>query len=87
MTKRSFTRKGFSTKIQLDLVYSNLFGSLNVKIQRGYEYFINFVDDYSRFGHIYLLHHNCDSLERFIEYKVEVEVQLGKIVKKTLRLD
>ena len=36
-------------------------------------------------GHVYLLYHKSDSLEKFKEYKTEVEIQLGKTIK-TLRL-
>ena len=86
MTKRSFTRKDLRTKISSELVNTDLCGPTNVKIQRGYEYFNNFVDDYSRFGHVYLLHHRFDSLEKFREYKAEGENQLGKAIK-TLRPD
>ena len=35
------------------------------------------------FGHVYLLHHNSDSLEKFREYKTKVENQLGKKYKDT----
>ena len=86
MTKRSFTRKGLSTKISLELEHSNLCGPMNVKAQGRFEYFINFVDDHSRFDHVYLLHHKCDSLEKFIEYNTKVENQLEKTIKK-LRAD
>ena len=82
MTKRFFIKKCLRTKIPLELVHSNLYGPINVNVQGRYEYFINFVDDYSSFGHIYLLHHKSDSLEKFREYKTDVEIQLGKIVKR-----
>ena len=54
---------------------------MNVNVQGEYEYFINFVDNYSRFGHVYLLHVKSDSLEKFREYKAKVENQLGKTIK------
>ena len=82
MTKRPFTEKGLRAKIPLELVHLDLCGPMNVKVQGGYKYFINFVDDYSRFRHVYLLHHKFDSLEKFREYKVEVKIQLGKTVKR-----
>ena len=53
---------------------------MNVRAQGGYEYFISFIDDYSRYGHIYLMHHKFETLEKFKEYKAEVENQLGKSV-------
>ena len=50
---------------------------MNVKVRGGFEYFISFVDDYSRFGYIYLMQHKLESLEKFKEYKTEVENLLG----------
>ncbi|KAA0040301.1 gag/pol protein [Cucumis melo var. makuwa] len=48
MTKRSFTGKGLRAKTSLVLVHSDLCGPINVKARGGYEYFISFIDDYSR---------------------------------------
>ena len=45
-----------------------------------------FTDDYSRFGHVFLLKHKSEAFERFKEYRNEVEKQTGKIIK-TLRSD
>ena len=81
MTKRSFTGKSLKVKIPLELVYSNLCGPINIKTRGGYEYFISFIDDYSRYNHVYLIHHKSDSFENFKEYKVEVENELGKTIK------
>ena len=75
MTKISFTGKGLRTKFPSKLIHADLCGPMNVKVQEGYEYFDNFVNDYSRFGHIYLLHHKSDSLEKFKEWKTEVKNQ------------
>ncbi|KAA0040701.1 gag/pol protein [Cucumis melo var. makuwa] len=73
MTKRSFTRKGLRAKTPLELVHSDLCGPMNVKARGGYEYFINFIDDYSRYGHVYLIQNKSDSFEKFKEYKAKVE--------------
>ncbi|KAA0067887.1 gag/pol protein [Cucumis melo var. makuwa] len=73
MTKRSFTGKGLRAKTPLELVHSNLCGPMNVKAQGGYKYFISFIDDYSRYGHVYLIQNKSDSFEKFKEYKAEVE--------------
>ena len=77
MTKRSFTGKGLRAKRPLELVHSDLCGPMNVKARGGYEYFISFIDGYLRYGHIYLIHHKSNSLEKFKEYKAEVENKLG----------
>ena len=86
MIKRYFTRKGLRAKEPLEHVHSDLCGPMNVRARGGYEYFINFIDDYSRYGYIYLMHHKSEALEKFKEFKTEVENQLGKTIK-TLRSD
>ena len=47
----------------------------------GYEYFITFTDDHSRYDYVYLMHHKSDSFEKFKEYRTEVEKHLGKSIK------
>ncbi|KAA0036106.1 gag/pol protein [Cucumis melo var. makuwa] len=81
MTKRSFTAKGLRAKTPLELVHSDLCGPMNAKARGGYEYFISFIDDYSRYGHVYLIHNKSDSFEKFKEYKAQVENESGKTIK------
>ena len=45
------------------------------------EYFVTFTDDYSRYGYIYLLKYKSESVEKFKEFKLEVENQLGRSIK------
>ncbi|KAA0066715.1 gag/pol protein [Cucumis melo var. makuwa] len=78
MTKRSFTGKGLKAKNSLELVHSDLCGPMNVKARGGYEYFISFIDDYSRYGHVYLIQNKSDSFEKFKEYKAEVENEIDQ---------
>ena len=86
MTKRPFTGKGYKAKEPLKLIHSDLCGPMNVKKRGGYEYFISFIDDYSRYGYLYLMEHKFEALEKFKEYKPEVENLLGKTIK-TLQSD
>src|ERR1051325_533702 len=83
---RSFTRKGLRTKEPLQLMQTVLCGPMNVKARGGYEYLISFIDDDSRYGYIYLMHYKSRGLEKFKEFKTEVENQLG-ITIKTHRLN
>ena len=69
MTKRSFTGKGLRAKGPLELIHSNLYRPMNVEARGEYEYFFSFIDDYSKYGHIYLIHHKSDSFEKFKKYK------------------
>ncbi|TYK20422.1 gag/pol protein [Cucumis melo var. makuwa] len=48
MTKRPFTGKGYRANEPLELIHSDLCGPVNVKARESFEYFISFIDDYSR---------------------------------------
>ncbi|KAL4376734.1 hypothetical protein GQ457_02G021410 [Hibiscus cannabinus] len=48
---------------------------------QGQKYFITFIDDYSRYMYLYMLHHKSESLEAFKVFKAEVEKQCGKQIK------
>ena len=47
----------------------------------GPKYFISFIDDYSRYMYIYLLHNKNEALGAFKVFKAEVEKQCGKQIK------
>ncbi|KAA0041242.1 gag/pol protein [Cucumis melo var. makuwa] len=81
MTKRPFAGKGYRAKEPLELIHSDLCGPMNVKARGGFEYFISFIDDYSRYGYLYLMEHKSEALEKFKEYKAEVENLLSKKIK------
>ncbi|XP_024026929.1 photosynthetic NDH subunit of subcomplex B 2, chloroplastic [Morus notabilis] len=42
---------------------------------------ITFIDDYSRFSYLYLIHEKSQLVDVFKEFKAEVELQLGKKIK------
>ena len=86
MTKRPFKAKGLRAIEVLELVHSDLCGPMNIPARGGYEYFVTFIDDYSRYGYIYLLHRKSETFEKFKEFKAEAEKQTGKSIK-TLRSD
>ncbi|GFP83438.1 cytochrome p450 71a9 [Phtheirospermum japonicum] len=47
----------------------------------GQQYFITFIDDFSRYDYIYLIHEKSQSLDVFKSFKAEVENQLNKRIK------
>ena len=83
---RPFKAKGYRAKEVLDLVHTKLCGPMSTSTRDGYEYFISFIDDYSRYGYIYLMHHKSETFEKFKEFKAEVENHRGKSIK-SLRFD
>ena len=86
MTKRPFSTKGERAKEPLELVHSDVCGPLNVQARGGYEYFVTFINDYSRYGYVYLMQRKSEIFEKFKEFTAEAEKQLGKSLK-TLRSD
>ena len=77
MTKRPFIAKGYITKECLELMYIDM----HVHAPRGYEYFIMFMSDYSRFKYIYRMHRKFNTFEKFIEFKEKLENQLCEHIK------
>ncbi|KAL0386517.1 UNVERIFIED_CONTAM: Copia protein [Sesamum latifolium] len=59
----------------LELVHSNICGPMNVRARHGAFYFLTFIDDYSRYGSVYLLSHRSEALDCFKRFLAEVENQ------------
>ena len=53
--KRPFNAKGRRAQELLELIHSDVYGPMLIQARGGYEYFITFIDDYSRFGYVYLM--------------------------------
>ena len=86
LSKSTFSRIGEPTKGILELIHSDVCGPTPVQAISGIFYFIIFTDDFSRFGWVYLMRYMSEALEKFREFKNEVERQSGKSIK-TLRSD
>ena len=68
-----FKAIGYRAKEVLDLVHTDLCRPMSTNARGGYEYFITFIDDYSRHGYIYLMRHKSKAFDKFKEFKAEVE--------------
>ncbi|KAK4840696.1 hypothetical protein QYF36_015955 [Acer negundo] len=86
MTKTSFTTKVTRGTECLGLIYTDVCRPMSIQARGGYEYFITFTDDNSRFGYVYLIKHKSDAFDMFKAFKAEVENQHEKH-KKILRSD
>ena len=86
MTKRPFNAKSRRAQELLELVHTNVCGTMSAQAKGGYEYFITFTDDYSRYGYVYLMKWKSEAFEKFKVFRAEVENQLGKRIK-TVRFD
>ena len=86
MTKAPFTGQSERANDLLGLIHSDVCGPMSTQARGGFQYFITFTDDFSRYGYVYLMRHKSESFEKFKEFKNEVENQLGKSIK-VLRSD
>ena len=81
MTKGSFKAKGYRATKPLELVHTDVCGLMRVQARGGYEYFVTFTDDYSRYGFVYLVRQKSETFDKFREYKAKAEKQLGLHIK------
>ena len=54
-------------------------GPMSTQEKGGYEHFITFMDDYSRYGYVYLMRGKSKTIEKFKEFKAKVKNQLGNV--------
>jgi len=65
MTRTSFKGKGVRRTGLLDLIHSDVCGPMTVTARGGYDYFVTFTDDFSRYGYIYLMKYKSETFEKF----------------------
>ena len=78
ITMRPFKAKGYRATEVLDLVHTDLCGPMSTSARGGYEYFITFIDYYSRYEYIYL---KSEAFDKFKEFKAKVENHRGRSIK------
>jgi hypothetical protein len=59
----------------LEIIHTDICGPFPIKFVDGYNSFITFTDDFSRYGYIYLIKEWSEALDKFKIFKVEVENQ------------
>ena len=73
MTNSPFSGIGERAIELLELKHSDVCGPMSTNAIGGHSYFITFVDDFSRYGHVYLMKYRSEVFKKFREYKNEVE--------------
>ena len=68
----------------LEILHSDICGPFSEMARGGFYYFITFIDDLLRYGHLFLMKNKSESFERFKKFKVQVKNQTEKSIK-TLR--
>ena len=81
MTKMPLKAKGYRATKLMELVHTDVCSPMSVQARGGYEYFVTFTDDYSRYGFVYLMRQKSKTYDKFREYKAETENQLGVHIK------
>lgn len=77
-------RKPFGKAVRatnpLELVHLDICGPMNVRARHGGNYFSTFIDDYSRYGYVYLISHKSEALDCLRRLVVEVENQRDRSI-------
>ncbi|KAA0053505.1 ty1-copia retrotransposon protein [Cucumis melo var. makuwa] len=84
--KKPFKPVEYKTTELLELIHSNLADFRTTTSRGGKNYYVSFVDDYSRFTKIYLIKTKNEAVTMFVKFKAESENQLEKRIKR-LRSD
>lgn len=69
------------TTERLEIVHSDVCGPIRTPTLAKSRYFVTFIDDYSRYGRVYFLKNKCEVLDKFKEYKQEMELFTGNKIK------
>ena len=83
--KKSFKSIERSTKL-LDLIHNDICQLNSIMTHSGKRYFITFIDDFSKYCHIYQIRSKDEAFQRFAALKNKVENQLNLKIK-VLRSD
>ena len=81
MTKAPFLGSSERAKDLLGLIHTDVCGPFRTSTMNGERYFITFIDDFSRYGYVYLLRHKHEAFDIFKLFQNEVENQLNKKIK------
>ena len=79
--QESISEERKKTKGMLELIHSNVCGPISSTSLSGFEYYITFIDDYSRNTWIYFLKAKSEVFEKFKEFKALIENLSDKRIK------
>ncbi|GJW17607.1 retrotransposon protein, putative, ty1-copia subclass [Tanacetum coccineum] len=85
MARKPYTHQVERAKDLLGLIHIDVC-PFKIMSRQGASYFVTFINDFSRYGYVYLLKHKHEVFETFKVFQKEVENQLGKTIK-SLRSD
>ena len=79
--KNPFLKSDTKTKGTLELIHSDVCGPIPSISLSGYEYYVTFIDDYSRKTWIHFLKNKSEVFEKFKELKALIKNQSEKRIK------
>jgi transposase InsO family protein len=85
-TRMQFGKSKYSTTRPLELIHIDICGPITPGSYSGKEYFITFIDDYSRKCWVYFLEKKSEAFETFKKFKVMIEKTTAKNIR-SLRSD
>ncbi|GKD23889.1 retrotransposon protein, putative, ty1-copia subclass [Tanacetum coccineum] len=77
MARKPFPHQVERAKDLLGLIHTDVCGPFKTVSREGASYFITFIDDFSRYGYVYLMKHKHEVFETFKAFQNEVENQLS----------
>ncbi|GKA24259.1 zinc finger, CCHC-type containing protein [Tanacetum coccineum] len=81
MERKTYSHQVERAKNLLGLIHADVCGPFKIMSKQGASYFITFIDDFSRYGYVYLFKHKHEVFDSFKVFQKEVENQLGKTIK------
>ena len=79
ITKTPFSGTMKRANDLLEIMHTNVCGSMSVEARGGYRYFLTFTNDLSRYGYIYLMKHKSETFKK--QFQSEVENHRNKKIK------
>jgi hypothetical protein len=81
MTKTPFSGIMERATDLLEIIHTDVCGPMSISTRGGYRYFLNFTDDLSRYGYVYLMKYKSETFEKFKEFHNEVENHRNRKIK------
>lgn len=82
LSRLPFTRHdGLYTTEKLEIIHSDVCGPFECETLAGSRYYVTFIDDFTRYCHVYFIKKKSDVFNTFKQYKSEVETFHNKKIK------
>ncbi|CAB0042349.1 unnamed protein product [Trichogramma brassicae] len=81
MTREPFQSRSQYAKNPLEVIHTDVCGPMRTTSNGGARWFVTFIDEHTRFCHVYPMKEKSQVVEKFLEYKNLVENQTGHFIK------